>query len=310
MVTAQERGVRALVIVAAIALLAAVVAVILGGVVAVSDRPTTDPVRAANDLAMAWIARFVLLLTMVWIAIGAIATRTSLVRRPGAAAARATWLAATRPWRARESMLGLLPLDRALMIVVPLALLLVTRLLQVSFLVMLPSLIFIIGWVVFAVGMVLLLRPRSPWPVIAAVGGVLMFLGAVELLCFSVAGPQGFWLWMWQAPVFVRIVLLTLAFGLPMWAVVAAGGAASGQVGARRATGAAMGAAGLAVAVVAALTAASGRLDVEALWHDGVISVAVPPTVVWVILGIGVAASAVGTVLARAPRRTKTSHSR
>lgn len=305
MATAKERGVRALVIVAGIALVAALVATALGSVIDVADRPAPDPARADSDGMMAWIARIVLVLTAGWIAIGAIATRTSLVRRPGAAAARATWLASTRPWRARESMLGLLPLDRAFMIVVPLGLLLVTRLLQVSFLVMLPSVIFVAGWIVFVVGMVVLVRPRSPWPVIAAVGGVLVFLGGIEVACFAVAGPQAFWLWLWQAPVILRVVLLTVAFGLPMWAVVAAGGAASGQVGSRRATGAAVGASGMAVTVLAALAAASGRLDVDALWQDGVVSVSIPSLAVWSAIVIGVIAAVIGSVLARTGRSAR-----
>ena len=66
--------------------------------------------RADRDMAMAWIARGLLLLAGLWVVIGVLASRTRLVRRPGAAAARAAWLGATRPWRARESTLGLLPL--------------------------------------------------------------------------------------------------------------------------------------------------------------------------------------------------------
>ncbi len=90
--------------------------------------------RANRDLAMAWLARALLLFAGAWVVIGVLASRTRLVRRPGAAAARATWLSATRPWRARESTLGLLPLDRWLMLGVPAALLVATRAAQTSFL--------------------------------------------------------------------------------------------------------------------------------------------------------------------------------
>ena len=90
--------------------------------------------RANRDLAMAWLARALLLFAGAWVVIGVLASRTRLVRRPGAAAARATWLSATRPWRARESTLGLLPLDRWLMLGVPAALLVATRAVQTSFL--------------------------------------------------------------------------------------------------------------------------------------------------------------------------------
>ncbi|MGZ8805438.1 MAG: hypothetical protein ACXWZG_09075, partial [Microbacterium sp.] len=83
--------------------------------------------RADRDLAMAWIARGLLALAVIWVVIGVLSSRTRLVRRPGAAAARAGWLGATRPWRARESTLGLLPLDRWLLLGVPVALLVATR---------------------------------------------------------------------------------------------------------------------------------------------------------------------------------------
>ena len=65
---------------------------------------------------MTWLARILLVLALAWIIIGVLSARTSLVRRPGAAAARASWLASVMPWRARESTLGMLPLDRLLMV--------------------------------------------------------------------------------------------------------------------------------------------------------------------------------------------------
>src|SRR5690606_7651440 len=90
--------------------------------------------RGDRDLAMAWAARVLLVLALAWVVIGVLAARTRLVRRPGAAAARASWLGATRPWRARESTLGFLPLDRWLIIVVPVGLLVATRAVQTSLL--------------------------------------------------------------------------------------------------------------------------------------------------------------------------------
>ena len=72
---------------------------------------------------------------LAWVVIGMLAARTRLVRRPGAAAARASWLAATRPWRARESTLGHAaagPMAAARSC--PAALLVATRAVQTSFL--------------------------------------------------------------------------------------------------------------------------------------------------------------------------------
>ena len=85
-----------------------------------------------------------------WLVIGMVAARTRLVRRPGAAAARASWLASTRPWRARESTLGMLPLDRWLLLVVPGALLVATRAVQTSFLSWTHLAVVLGAWLVFA----------------------------------------------------------------------------------------------------------------------------------------------------------------
>ncbi len=75
--------------------------------------------RADRDLTMAWFARILLVLALAWVVIGMLSARTRLVAKPGAAAARASWLGSSRPWRARESTLGMLPLDRWLLLGVP-----------------------------------------------------------------------------------------------------------------------------------------------------------------------------------------------
>ena len=96
MMTSTMRGLRALVFVFVVAVIAAVIASAAGSFVDIAARPRPDADLAARDEALAWASRAFLILALVWIAIGAIATRTTLVRRPGAAAARATWLASTR----------------------------------------------------------------------------------------------------------------------------------------------------------------------------------------------------------------------
>ena len=122
-----------------------------------------------------------LLLAALWVIIGVLASRTRLVRRPGAAAARAAWLGATRPWRARESTLGLLPLDRWLLLGIPAALLVATRAVQTSFLSWTHLAIVLGAWLVFLAVVRLLVRRRSPWPVIAAVGGVIVLLSLIHI---------------------------------------------------------------------------------------------------------------------------------
>ena len=151
-----------------------------------------------------------------------IAARTRLVRRPGAAAARASWLASTRPWRARESTLGMLPLDRWLMIGVPAALLVATRAVQTSFLSWTHLAVVLGAWLVFALVVRLFVGRRSPWPVIAAVGGVLVLRCIVTLVALSFTGPGGYWFAFWTEPA-LRTVYIAIAFALFVWLFVAAG---------------------------------------------------------------------------------------
>jgi hypothetical protein len=224
--------------------------------------------RADRDLAMAWFARILLLLAVAWLVIGMIAARTRLVRRPGAAGARASWLASTRPWRARESTLGMLPLDRWLMIGVPAALLVATRAVQTSFLSWVHLAVVLGAWLVFALVVRILVGRRSPWPVIAAVGGVIVLRCIVTLIALSFTGPGGYWFGFWTEPV-VRTVYIAVAFALFVWVFVAAGWALAAQVGRRRATGMVLAAVGLGLAIPAAFVAAVGLETALSAWNDG-----------------------------------------
>ena len=226
--------------------------------------------RADRDLAMSWIARVMLVLALFWLVIGMISTRTRLVGRPGAAAARATWLGATRPWRARESTLGMLTLDHWLLIVVPGALLVGTRAVQTSFLSWTHLVIVLGAWVVFLLVIDLLLRRRrSPWPVIAAVGGVIVLRCSLTLFALSFSGPGGYWYGFWTDPT-RRTVYITLAFALFLWLFVAAGWALSTQLGPRRATGGVLAAVGAGLAIPATVVAIIGLEPVLSLWNDQV----------------------------------------
>ncbi|WP_133546012.1 hypothetical protein [Microbacterium sp. BK668] len=224
--------------------------------------------RADRDEAMAWIARILLVLALAWVVIGMAATRTRLVRRPGAAAARVTWLAATRPWRAQESTLGLLPLDRWLLLIVPGALLVGTRAVQTSFLSWTHLAVVLAAWLIFALALDLLVtRKRSPWPVLAAVGGVIVFRCIVTLAALSVTGPGGYWFAFWTDPV-RRTLYIGVAFALFLWVFVAAGWALSTQLGRRRATGAVLAAIGAALAIPATVVAIIGLEPSLSLWND------------------------------------------
>ncbi|KAA9111384.1 hypothetical protein [Microbacterium rhizomatis] len=223
--------------------------------------------RADRDLAMAWMARALLLLALAWVVIGMLAARTRLVGRPGAAAARATWIASFRPWRARESTLGMLPLDRWLLLAVPGLLLVATRGVQTSFLAPVQLVLTLGAWFVFVAVVRLLLGRRSPWPVITAVGGVMVLRCIVTLSALSFTGPGGYWFAFWTDPV-RRTLYISIAFALFVWVFVAAGWALASQLGARRASGVVIAAVGAGLAVPSAVVAAIGLESALTAWND------------------------------------------
>ena len=223
--------------------------------------------RADRDLAMSWLARGLLVLALAWLVIGMLAAQTSLVRRPGAAAARAAWLAATRPWRARESTLGMLSLDRWLLLIVPGALMVATRAVQTSFLAPAQLAVVLGAWTVFVVVVRVLVGRRSPWPVIAAVGGVVVLRCAVTLVALSFTGPGGYWYAFWTDPA-RRTVYIAVAFALFVWVFVAAAWALSAQIGARRATGTVLAGIGAGLAIPAAVVGTIGLETALTAWND------------------------------------------
>lgn len=265
--------------------------------------------RSERDPATAWVARVLLVLAVAWIVIGMLSARTSLVRRPGAAATRASWIGSTRPWRARESTLGMLPLDRWLMILVPAALLVATRAAQTSFFGVVHLAVVLGAWLVFAAVVRLLLWRRSPWPVIAAVGGVVMVRCALTLAGLSSTGPSGFRL-AFGTDAALRSAYLTLAVALSLWAFVAAGWALSSQLGPRRAVGTVVAAVGTALALPAAIIGAVGADAALLLWNDelgllpaGFVDLLeIPWGIGWWLAAFGAVLALVGLALAL-PRR-------
>lgn len=258
MATAAGRGILALVVAAVLLLSGAVIAIAI-------DPFAREPMAVGPTTE--WVARLLLLLGVVWVGIGMISARTRLVRRPGAAAARATWVASTRPWRARESSLGLLPLDRWLMILVPGGILVVTRVVQTPRDGLWSVALAVASWLVFAVAVRLLLGRRSPWPIIAAVGGAIVLRCVVALLAVSFSGPAGIWPEVWSSPV-LRVLYLTVAFALVTWIFVVAGWSLSAQIGPRRAVGIALAGVGVASALPAATIAVVGARDAVRSWND------------------------------------------
>lgn len=258
MATTAGRGILALGVIGVLLVSGVILAVVV-------DPFTRQPMTVGP--ATEWSARVLLVLGVTWVGIGMVSARTRLVRRPGAAAARATWIASSRPWRARESSLGLLPLDRWLMILVPGGILVATRIVQAPRDGLWSVGLAILGWLVFAVAVRLLLGRRSPWPIIAAVGGAIVLRCVVALVAVSLSGPGGVWPELWSSPA-LRILYVTVAFALVAWVFVVAGWSLAAQLGPRRATGVALAGMGVAYALPAATIAVVGARDALRSWNE------------------------------------------
>lgn len=248
-----------------VALGAVAVLLLIGAALAFFVDPFARTPREVDPVAET-VARVLLVLAVAWVVIGMLAARTRLVGRPGAAAARATWIASTRPWRARESTLGVLPLDRWFMIVIPGGLLVATRIVQAPREGFASVVLAIAGWLVFAVAVRLLLGARSPWPIIAAVGGALVLRCIVTLAALAFSGPGGAWHDLWSLPA-IRIVYLTVAFALVAWVFVVAGWSLGPQLGPRRAAGVALAGVGSAFALPAITAVVIGTGDALRSWN-------------------------------------------
>lgn len=312
MTTAGRRGIVAVAVSVLLIAVGAGLAIAFGQAIR-AHAPATDAATAITpgDQVIAWLARGLLALAAAWVLIGILAARTSLVARPGAVAPRATWLAATRPWRARESTLGMLQLDRWLLFGIPVALLVATRALQTSFVGWLRLLVVIGAWAVFALVLRIVVRRRSPWPVIAAVGGVIVLRCVFTLAALAIAGPGGYWYAFWALPA-VRGLYVAVAFALFLWLFVAGGWALIAQLGARRAVGAMLSAIGAGVAAPAVVVAVVGIERTLAVW-DGrtgllpwglaqilgtALELRVPDEIVWWTAGAGFVVLLTGAALA------------
>jgi hypothetical protein len=274
--------------------------------------------HADRDLAMAWIARALLALTLAWLLIGIFSARTRLVRRPGAAASRATWIASTRPWRAQESTLGLDDLDKALIVLVPGALLVGTRAVQTSFLAPAQLAITLGAWAVFVALLLLLVRGRTAWAALSAIGGVIVLRAVLLLFALAFTGPGGYWFGFWTDPV-RRTVYISLAFAAFLWTFVAAGWALAARLGARRATGVVLAAVGAGLAVPAAIIGVIGLEQALTVWNDqlgllpwglarilGITTyLEIPDATAWWAAAFGAVLLAVGLLLALARQRTR-----
>ena len=156
----------------------------------------------------------------------------------------------------------------------------------------------------------LLLGRRSPWPIIAAVGGALVLRCVVALVAVALSGPEGVWPDLWALPA-VRILYLMIAFALVAWVFVAAGWALSAQLGRRRAGGVALAGMGIGYALPATTISLMGARDALRSWNEqigilpwdlarltGMRDGAFPVEVVAVTAVIGAVVTIVGMALA------------
>lgn len=216
--------------------------------------------RAELDEPMAWAARVLLALVLLWFVLG-------LLRVPFARAARATLVAGTMPWRAAAAVSELTAVERVLVVAVPAVAVGVSRGILTWFLAPAHLLVTLGSWLVFAVGLAIALRRRDPWPVIAAVGGAAMLRVAVLLIALVGRGPGGYWFGFWTDPV-ARSVYITVSFALFAWVIAAGAWALAGQLGRVRAAGWITATVGAVLAIVGAFIGAIGLEAAMTMWND------------------------------------------
>ncbi|MCD2443311.1 hypothetical protein LQ757_13595 [Agromyces sp. SYSU K20354] len=242
--------------------------------------------RAERDLPMAWAARIALVLLAAWLVYGILAGRSGS-RRRGAGAARALWVAGTRPWRAAEVTERLGPLDRVLVVAVPAVLLVGSRGIQTWFLAPAHLLVALGSWLVFVLVVLLALRligRRPAWPVLAAIGGAATLRVGLLLAVLTATGPGGYWFAFWTDP-FARSLYVTVAFAAFGWVIVAAAWALATQIGGRRAAGVVIAGVGIVLATFGALIGVIGVEAALTAWND---QMALVPWGLSRILGIAV----------------------
>jgi hypothetical protein len=275
--------------------------------------------RAERDPAMAWASGSLLAVVVAWSAYGAAARMPRVGRLPGARAARATWVAGTRPWRAAEITSSLGRLDRGLLVAVPAAVLVLSRGILTWFAAPAHLVATLGAWAVFAAMLGVIIRARrAQWaPVAAAVGGAALLRVALLSAVLAPAGPGGYWFGFWTDPV-ARSLYSTVAFALFAWVLVAAAWAMTAQLGARRAIAAVLLAAGVAIAAIAALVGAVGLERALTAWNDQMallpwglsrilgitVYLDLPPETAWWVAALGGVVALVGLGLGAARRRT------
>ncbi len=271
--------------------------------------------RAERDLPMAWAARVLLGLLVLWIGLGIAARHPRIRRVPGAAASSALLAAALRPWRAVDAVDALPTRERVLLVAVPAVALVASRGILTWFEAPAHSVTMLAAWAVFAAVAVLAARRRSIWPVVATLGGVALLRVVLLVAVLAPTGPGGYWFGFWTDPA-RRSLYVTIALALLLWLVVAAAWTLATQLGARRATGFALLGVGAAVGGVAVLVGVVGAETALTAWNDqlgllpwglarilGITTyLDIPADTPWYAAALGAMLLAAGALLALPPR--------
>ncbi|MBL0749161.1 hypothetical protein [Nocardioides baculatus] len=204
-------------------------------------------VRAARDLPMAWLARGGLLVLLL--ALGVTRTGRTLVRT------------AARPWTDP----GRVP--RFLVVAIPVAAVVWSRLVLTWFLAPSHLLAVGLGWGVLAVVVAAATRWTRSWHVATAVGGAVVLRSLLLLAVLAWRGPGGYWFSFWAEPR-VRTAYVVVALVLAGWVLAALLWSLAAQVGRRRATALVIGTVGAVLLALGGLLATVGLEDALTVWND------------------------------------------
>lgn len=199
--------------------------------------------RAARDLPMAWLARGALLGLLL--VLGLTATGRRMVR------------AALTPWRDPG------PVNRWLVVLLPLVAVATSRLALTWFLAPAHLLLVGLGWAVL-VGAVLLTRS---WRVATVVGGAVVLRSLLLLSVLAPRGPGGYWFRFWTEPGW-RTAYVVVSFVLIGWVLAGLVWSFAAVAGRRRATAVTVGVVGATLVGVGALLAVVGLEDALTVWND------------------------------------------
>ncbi len=224
--------------------------------------------RADRDVTMAWLARVLLALVIIAFALGTSPGQRLVGGRPGAAALRALWLGATRPWR-MGSVTALGRTDRVLVWLIPAVVLGLSRAIYTWFLAPAHLVLVLGAWLIFGLALRWLVRGADPFALWAAVGGAALVRTVILLLALVNRGPGRYWYDFWTDPG-LRFFYITVAFAAFGWVFVVAYLTLRDRYGLRRrrAVGRVMIGLGAPLSLLGALISVIGLEKALTTWND------------------------------------------